>query len=150
MSYCSKDYQFIGDRYINIKNTTAECGEIMWYERNIDSNTVPTECLICIEAESEMYTKYAHPKAHIEAHTQATKAAETLAIKEKTTEDYLSYYTFHYGREYIKIYKNLYDKYRNEYSKIVLGRTYDKNDRICDYHQDTIRFHYEFKEELPC
>ena len=81
--------------------------------------------------------------AHLEAHTHATRVAEMLAIKEKTTEDYLSYYTFHYGREYIKMYKNLYDKYRNEYNKIVLEKKYDKKDIICDYHQESIRYHYE-------
>lgn len=140
MPYCSsKDRNFGGDSYVNVANPNGT-GE------RID---IIIECLLCIEAENEMYTKYAHPKAHVEAHTQATNIAESLAIKENTTEDYLSYYTFHYGREYIKLYKNLYDKYRNEYSKIVLGRTYDKNDKICDYHQETIRFHYEFKEELP-
>ena len=134
-----KDYNFAGNRRSNVDDSTGTGERI----------SIIIECLLCIEAENEMYTKYAHPRAHLEAHTQATRAAETLAIKETTTEDYLSYYTFHYGREYIKIYKNLYDKYRNEYSEIVLGRKYDKNDKICDYHLDTIRFHYEFKEELP-
>ena len=138
MSYCSsKDRNFGGNGYCEVADPSGT-GERIY---------IIVECLLCIEANNEMYTKYAHPKAHVEAHTQATTAAETLAIKEKTTEDYLSYYTFHYGREYIKIYKNLYDKYRNEYNKIVLGRTYDKNDQICDYHQETIGFHYEFKEE---
>jgi len=138
MSYClSKDRNFGGDRSLEIANPTG-AGERIH---------IIVECLLCIEAENEMYTKYAHPKAHLEAHTQATMAAETLAIKEKTTEDYLSYYTFHYGREYTKIYKNLYDKYRNEYSKIVLGRTYNEKDTICDYHQESIGFHHEFKEE---
>ena len=138
-SWSYKDYNFGGDRNSDVNDSTGTG------ERNI----IKVECLICIEAENEMYTKYAHPKAHLEAHVQATNIAESLAIKEKTTEDYLSYYTFHYGREYIKIYKILYDKYKNEYSEIVLGRKYDKKDTICDYHLDSIRFHYEFKEELP-
>jgi len=55
----------------------------MWYERNIDKDNTPTECLICIEAENEMYTKYAHPKAHLEAHNYAEIIAEKMAIKEK-------------------------------------------------------------------
>ena len=135
----SKDWRnFSGSRCCEVANPSGTGERI----------NVTVECLVCIEADNEMYTKYAHPKAHLEAHTQATRAAETLAIKEKTTEDYLSYYTFHYGREYTKIYKTLYDKYRNEYSKIVLERKYDKNVIICDYHLDTIRFHYEFKEEV--
>ena len=139
MPYHSKDRNFGGDRNCEVANP-AGTGERV---------NVTVECLLCIEADNEMYTKYAHPKAHSEAHTQATEAVERLAIKEKTTEDYLYYYTFHYGREYIKIYKTLYDKYKNEYSEIVLGRKYDKNDIICDYHQESIGFHHEFKEELP-
>ena len=119
MPYCSsKDRNFGGDGYCEVADPNG-LGERIH---------VIVECILCIEAENEVYTKYAHPKAHLEAHTQATTAAETLAIKEKTTEDYLSYYTFHYGREYTKIYKTLYDKYRNEYSKIILGRKYDKKD----------------------
>ena len=138
MPYCSsKDRNFGGDGYCEVADPNGTGERIH----------VIVECILCIEADNEIYTKYAHPKAHLEAHTQATTAAETLAIKEKTTEDYLSYYTFHYGREYTKIYKTLYDKYRNEYSKIILGRKYDKKDIICDYHLDTIQFHYEFKEE---
>jgi hypothetical protein len=133
----SKDRNFGGDRYCQVANPTG-VGERI---------SIEVECLLCIEADNEMYTKYAHPKAHLEAHTQATRTAETLAIKEKTTEDYLSYYIFHYGREYTKIYKNVYDKYKNEYSEIVLGRTYDKKDIICDYHQESIGFHHEFKKE---
>ena len=68
MSWPFKDYDFYGDRYVNINDPTAECGEIMWYERDIDKDNTPTECLLCIEAENELYTKYAHPKAHLEAH----------------------------------------------------------------------------------
>jgi hypothetical protein len=132
----SKDRNFAGDRCCEVANPTGTGERI----------NILVECLLCIEAENEMYTKYAHPKAHAEAHTLATNRVESLAIKEKTTEDYLYYYTFHYGREYIKIYKNLYDKYRNEYSEIVLGRTYDKKDILCDYHQESIGFHYKFKE----
>ena len=86
-SWPFKDYDFIGDRYVNIESTTAECGEIMWYERDIDINNTPTECLICIQAENEMYTKYAHPKAHLEAHIEAGKIAEKMAIKERDTTD---------------------------------------------------------------
>jgi hypothetical protein len=135
----SKDRNFGGDRSCEVANPNGTGQRII----------IEVECLLCIEADNEMYTKYAHPMAHLEAHTHATRVAEMLAIKEKTIEDYLYYYTFHYGREYIKIYKNLYDKYRNEYSEIVLARKYDKNDIICDYHQESITFHYEFREELP-
>ena len=145
MSYCSKDYQFIGDRYINIKNTTAECGEIMWYERNIDSNTVPTECLICIEAENELYTKYAHPKAHLEAQTKANIIAESNAIKEKDTDEYIDYYIFFYGKEYKKIYKEKLNYYKHEYHTIVLGRNYQQDDKICNHHRECIQYHYELR-----
>lgn len=129
----SKDRNFGGDRNCEVANPNGTGQRII----------IEVECLLCIEADNEMYTKYAHPRAHSEAHIQATRVAEMLAIKEKTTEDYLSYYTFHYGREYIKMYKNLYDKYRNEYNKIVLEKKYDKKDIICDYHQESIRYHYE-------
>ena len=146
MTWPFKDYDFLGDRYISIKDTTTECGEIIWYEReDIDRDTTPTECMICIEAENEMYTKYAHPKAHLEAHTHATTCAETLAIKEKDTEEYMEYYIFHYGREYKKAYKELYKKYKQEYSVTVLEREYDKNDKICQHHLESIQYHCELR-----
>ena len=141
-SWPFKDYDFIGDRYVNIESTTSEWGEIMWYERNIDRDT-PTECLICIEAESEMYTKYAHPKAHLEAHIESGKIAEKMAIKEKDTTDYIDYYTFYYGREYTRMYTNLYKKYKEEYSRIVLERKYEKSDKKCNHHNECIQYHYE-------
>jgi hypothetical protein len=145
MPYPFKDYEFYGERYVNIKDPNAEFGEIMWYERDIDRDKVPTECIICIEAENELYTKYAHPKAHLEAHNQANNISESLAIKEKDTENYLDYYTFYYGREYTKIYKELYKKYKQEYSVLVLERKYNESDKICDYHLESIQYHYELK-----
>jgi hypothetical protein len=140
MPWPFKDYDFYGNRYVNIE-------EIMWYDReNIHDGKRPTECLICIEAETEMYTKYAHPKAHLEAHTHSGINAENLAIKEKNTEEYLEYYTFYYQREYIKIYKELYKKYKEEYSMIVLSRSYDSDAKICDYHIESIQYHCEQKK----
>ena len=115
-------------------------GEIAWYDReNIHDGKTPTECVICIEAEHEMYTKYAHPKAHLEATAQASIAAEALASKEKDTDAYLEYYTFHYGRQYIKLYKDLYTHYKNEYSKSVLDRPYETA-KLCDYHIESIQY----------
>jgi hypothetical protein len=145
MSWPFKDYDFYGDRYVNIEDTTATLGERMWYDRDIDREKTPTECVICIEAENEMYTKYAHPKAHLEAHTQASINAEIIAIKEKNTEDYIEYYKFYYGREYRRIYMELYKKYKQEYSKIILEKIYDKNDKICQTHLESIQYHYELK-----
>jgi hypothetical protein len=146
MPWPFKDYDFYGNRYVNIKDPTATLGERMWYDReNIHDGKTPTECIICIEAEDEMYTKYAHPKAHLVATTQASIAAENLAIKEKDTEEYLNYYTFYYGREYIKIYKEMYKKYKEEYSKIVLSKSYNSMDKICDYHLESIQYNYELK-----
>ncbi len=130
MEWPFKDYDFYGNRYVNIEDSSTEFGEIMWYDReNIHDGKTPTECIICIEAENEMYTKYAHPKAHLEAHNQSTNIAELLALKEKTTYDYIEYYTFYYGKEYQKIYKELYKKYKEEYSVIVLERKYDKKQK---------------------
>ena len=143
MSYPFKDYEFYGNRYVNIKDPTAELGERMWYDR--DTVDIPTECVICIEAENEMYTKYAHPKAHLEAHTIASNTAESLAIKEKNTEEYIEHYIFYYGREYNKIYKELYKKYKEEYSSIVLEREYTINEGICEYHLESIQYQYEFR-----
>lgn len=145
MAWPFKDYDFYGNRYVNIEDPTATLGERMWYDRDIDRQKTPTECLLCIEAETEMYTKYAHPKAHLEAHTQATSAAELLAMKEKDTEEYIEYYTFYYGREYRKIYTELYKKYKQEYSVILLERNYGKDDKICEYHMESIQYHYELK-----
>jgi hypothetical protein len=146
MASVCKDYSFIADRYVNIISPNTEFGEIMWYERDIDRDNTPTECLICIEAENEMYTKYAHPKAHLEAQSRATTVAESIAIKEKSIDDYLDYYTFYYGREYVKIYKELLKKYKEEYSEIVLGRKYNKDDKICQHHLESIQYHYELKK----
>ena len=142
MAWPFKDYDFYGDRFINIDDT-------MWYERGIDKDTTPTECVICIEAEKEMYTKYAHPRAHLEAHTQATNIAELFAIKEKDTDEYIDYYIFFYGKEYRKIYTELYKKYKQEYSITILESNYDKNAKICQYHTESIHYHYELKTECP-
>jgi len=145
MSRASKDSDFIGDRYLNIKDMNAEYGEIMWYDReNIHDGKTPTECVICIEAENEMYTKYAHPKAHLEAHTKANHIAESQAIH-KDKYEYIDYYVFFYGKEYRNIYKELLNHYRHEYSDIVLGRTYNESDKICQYHLESIQYYYELK-----
>jgi len=136
MAWPFKDYDFYGDRYVNT-------GETMWYDReNIHDGKLPTECILCIQAENEMYTKYAHPKAHSVASTQAALTAEGLAMKEKATEDYLDYYTFHYRREYIKIYKELYKKYKEEYSRILL-RSVGPEDKICQHHLESLQYNYE-------
>ena len=145
MSWPFKDYDFYGDRYVNINDPTAEGGEIMWYERDIDRDNTPTECLICIEAENEMYTKYAHPKAHLEAHIEAGKIAEKMAIEKNDTTDYIDYYTIYFSNEYRKIYTLLYKRYKEEYNSIVLEKTYEKGDKICNYHNESIQYHYEVK-----
>uniref|UniRef100_A0A6C0APC3 Uncharacterized protein n=1 Tax=viral metagenome TaxID=1070528 RepID=A0A6C0APC3_9ZZZZ len=146
MSWPFKDYDFYGNKYVNIKDPDSTLGEKMWYDRdNIHDGKTPTECVICIEAENEMYTKYAHPKAHSLASEQASIIAEKQAMNEKETEEYLNYYTFYYGREYIKIYNELYKKYKEEYSKIVLTRLYNSDDKICDYHLESIQYQYELK-----
>ena len=145
MSWPFKDYDFYGDRYVNINDPTVECGERMWYERDIDRDNTPTECLICIQAENEMYTKYAHPKAHLEAHIEADKIAEKMAIDQKDTTDYIDYYIFYFSREYRRIYTTLYKKYKEEYSRIVLELKYEKDDKICNYHNESIQYHYELK-----
>jgi hypothetical protein len=138
MAWPFKDYDFYGNKYVNI-------GEIMWYDRvDIFSSNLPTECILCIEAENESYSKYAHPKAHVEASTQACMNAELIAIKD-TTENYLDSYTFHYGKQYIKIYKELYKFYKEEYSSIILSRSLHKDDKICDYHIESIQYHLEKK-----
>jgi len=139
-SWPFKDYDYMGDRYVNIESSN-EYGELMWYERNIDRET--TECLICIEAENEMYTKYAHPKAHFDAHSTANTVAEKMAIDKTDTLDYIDYYIFYYGREFRKIYKTLYKKYKEEYSQIVLGRNYEKSDKICNHHNESIQYYHE-------
>jgi hypothetical protein len=136
MSWPFKDYDYYGVRYVTL-------GETMWYDReNIHDGQTPTECVICIEAENEMYTKYAHPKAHLAATVQAAADAEALAIQQKVTDEYIDYYTFYYGREYTKIYKEMIKKYKEDYSKIVLSRTYTHDDKICDYHLESIQYHH--------
>jgi len=141
MTYPFKDYEFYGNRYVNVRDPTVDGGERMWYDRNIIENT-PTECVICMEAEREMYTKYAHPKAYMEAHTLATNIAEHLASAQKNTEEYVEYYIFFYGREYRKIYIDLYIRYKQEYNRMVLERYYDHT-QICQYHLESILYHYE-------
>jgi hypothetical protein len=143
MAWPFKDYDYYGERYVNIKDPNAECGERMWYDReNIHDGKIPTECILCIEAETEMYTKYAHPKAHANASAEAAVKAEGLAIKEKTTEDYLDYYTFHYRREYIKIYKELYKHYKEEYRKILLSGV-GPDDKLCQSHLESFCYNRE-------
>ena len=140
-----KDYDYIGNKYVNIQDVTHPCGEIMWYERTDTTPTTPTECLICIEAENELFTKYAHPKAHAEAHKEADIIAEKMSIKEKDTDEYIEYYTFYYGREYRKIYKELYKKYKEDYYTILLQKTYNKDDKICNYHCESMQYYCELK-----
>jgi hypothetical protein len=131
----SKDYEFYGDRYVNI-------GEQEWYTReDIHSGKIPTECIVCMEAENEMYTAYAHPTAHVEAHAHATTTAHASAVQEKDTDSYIDYYIFYYGREYRKIYTELYTRYKKEYSVSVLERSYGKDDKICQYHLESIQYH---------
>jgi hypothetical protein len=148
MSWPFKDYDFYGYRYVNIKDPDSEFGETMWYDRELDHGKTPTECLICIEAENEMYTKYAHPRAHLEAHIEAGKIAEKMAIEKKNTTDYIDYYTIYFSIEYRKIYTTLYKKYKEEYSKIVLSKSFNEDDKICQYHLESIQYHYEHKEVL--
>ena len=142
MSYPSRDSRFIGERYVNIKYPSSEDDE-MWYEKNIERNTNPTQCLICIEAENEMYTKYAHPKAHLDAQIKASSIAESKAIKERDIEDYTDYYIFFYGKEYKHIYKERLEYYKCEYNDIILGRKYEKDEKICDHHIHCIEYHYD-------
>lgn len=146
-----KDYDYIGNRYVNIQDETNNYGEIMWYERkdiNPFDTTTPTECVICIEAENEMLTKYAHPKAHLEAHTEAGIIAEQMAIKEKETEESIDYYIFYYGREYKKVYRELLKKYKEEYYAILLEKTYEKNEKLCYHHLESIQYHSELKSNV--
>lgn len=145
MPWPFKDYDYHGDRYVNINDPTSEFGEIMWYEREIDRENTPTECILCIEAETEMYTKYAHPKAHLEAHKEAEVIAQKMASKEKETDEYIEYYTFFYGKEYRRIYNELYKKYKEEYSAILLEKKYTKDDKICQHHNESIIYYYELK-----
>jgi hypothetical protein len=101
MPWPFKDYDYYGDRYVNTKDPNAILGETMWYERDINRETVPTECILCIEAENEMYTKYAHP---------------------------------------------LYKIFKEEYSKQVLEKKYNKTDKICQHHLECIQYHFEVCE----
>ncbi len=38
-----------------------------------------------------------------------------------------------------------YKKYKEEYSRIVLERKYEKDDKICNYHNESIQYHYELR-----
>ena len=137
----SRDLHYIADRYVTVKDDTAEFGEVPFYERK-GLESLPTECLMCIEAENGMYSKYAHPKAHTEAHLEAGTKAQELA--KKYPQEYLDYYTFYYGKEYKRIYSSLYEKYRDEYYSILLERPYEFGE-ICQHHSESISYHYELK-----
>ena len=147
MSWPFKDYDYHGDKYVTIQDPNAPCGELMFYERTdivrFGDTPTPTECVLCIEAENEMYTKYAHPKAHTEAHVEAGILAEQLAIKEKDTKEYIEYYIFYYGKEYRRLYNIYYKKYKEEYSKIVLEKSYKKDEKLCNHHIESIYYHHE-------
>ena len=141
----SRDYDYIADKYVNIKDENAEFGEIPFYEReNIFDGTTPTECLICIEAENENHTKYAHAKAHLEAHTTANVIAENLAINQDNVVDYMYRYLFDYGIEYRKVYLVLYKKYREEYNNTLLEKSYDYG-QVCPHHSESINYYQEYK-----
>ena len=140
----SKDHDYIANRFVNIKNKNKE---IPFYERkNIFDGTTKTECLICIEAENENHSKYAHPKAHLEAHTKANIIAQDLAIDEQNVNDYTYSYLFFYGKEYKKVYSDLYKKYREEYNNILLEKSYEYG-QVCQHHSESISFYHEFKNK---
>ena len=142
----SRDHDYIADKYVNIKDKNSEFGEIPFYERENIYNT-PTECLICIEAENEKYTQYAHPKAHLEAHTKANIIAQDLAIDEQNIDNYLYRYLFFYGKEYKKVYSDFYTKYREEYNNILLEKSYEYG-QVCPHHSESIIYHYEFNNKI--
>ena len=141
----SRDYNYIADRYVSVKDDNAEFGELQFYERTDITPEKPTECLICIEAETEMYTKYAHPKAHAEATVEASKLAEEIVTNHKEyVKEYIEYYTFYYGKEYKRIYTSLYKKYREEYHRMLLEKSYELEE-ICQHHHESCRYHYELR-----
>ena len=143
----SRDHEYIADKYVNIKDPNAEFGEISFYERkNIFDGTTKTECLICIEAENGMHSKYAHSKAHLEAHTKANIIAEDVAIDQDIIVDYMYRYLFFYGKEYKKLYFELNKKYREEYNNILLEKSYEYG-QICPHHSESIIYYYEFKNK---
>ena len=78
----SKDSDYIAHRFVDVESDEAEPGTMPWYKRTDLSKESPTECLLCREAENEMYTKYAHPKAHLEAHKVANMFAEETIAKQ--------------------------------------------------------------------
>lgn len=131
-----KDYDYYGDRFINIK---TDLGYTMWYDREIDREKTPTECELCLEAENNSYTNYAHPKAHAEANEGAIEFALCNSNK-NTTEDSLDFYIFYYAREYRRLYTELYKKYKEEYSKKLLEKSYDK---VCQHHLESLQYHNE-------
>ncbi len=140
----SRDYNYIGQRYVSIKDESGSCGELSWFERKDITKETPTECLICVEAETEMYTKYAHPKAHSEATIEASKIAEEFVSNHKEyVKEYIEYYTFYYGKEYNRLYTSLYKKYKEEYHTILVKKNY-KFGELCEYHQDSCRYYSEF------
>jgi hypothetical protein len=114
-----------------VKNLTIVPWPFKDYDYIGNITTTPTECLICIEAENEMFTKYAHPKAHSEAHKDANTIAEKMAIK---TEDYIEHYTFYYRKEYIRIYKECIKKYKDKYYTILL----EKGGKMCNHHLECL------------
>jgi hypothetical protein len=71
-----------------------------------------------------------------------------MAIKEKETEESIDYYIFYYGREYKKIYRELLKKYKEEYYAILLEKTYEKNEKLCYHHLESIQYHSELKSNV--
>jgi hypothetical protein len=132
----SRDSVYVADRYVSVTDPSAEYGTLCWFERTDITANTPTECMVCIQAEMEAYSKHAHPKAHDEAHTQATMIAEELAAKEDQRA-HVDYYIFYYGREYRGIYNRLYNKYREEYHTALLHATKAHTDRVCQYHLES-------------
>jgi len=143
----SRDYNYIANRYVSVKDETASCGELSWFERKDITKETPTECLICIEAETEMFTKYAHPKAHSEATIEAAKIAEEIVSNHKEyVKEYIEYYTFYYGKEYNRLYSFLYKKYKEEYYAMLLAKKYEFEE-LCDYHSESCCYHCEFSSK---
>jgi hypothetical protein len=132
----SLDSDYVADRYVT-KNG------IPWYQRQDIGPATPTECMICLEAERQKYTLYSHPRAHNEAHSIAEWRANDFASIQNKTQDFLDYYTFFYGREYKKLYMDLYKKYREEYHIFLLRQIYGA-EQVCQYHLESIQYHAHY------
>ena len=95
-------------------------------------------CHICRDIDESAHA-YAHTKAHHDVNNIASMKAFTLS-NSICSKEQTDYYMMFYRIEYIKLYSDSYEHYREEFIRISVEKFQNATD-ICGYHCENIRWH---------